>query len=219
MAPAKELLCKKCGNMHKRPINSKCTFHENNNDSSDSPISDIEAPSVNDSSALNLQILAELKSLGGRMSMMEEKMASRDARDATMSTQQSTAAATGGTTAAAQAEIHNTSQLDQVVIPTLTTLQGSQHIQTEVDKRLRQLVDLNESGRSKSQRGGNEIVWVKRQVPWPQNFVLGGSNKGQMSYDSLNWYQWVAGFATIAREEQNVEIKNSMLEYRNHGGC
>ena len=213
MAPAKELLCKKCGNMHKRPINSKCTFHENNNNSSDSPISDIEAPSVNDSSALNLQILAELKSLGGRMSMIEEKMASRDARDATMSMQQSTAAATGGTTAAAQAEIHNTSQLDQVVIPTLATLQGSQHIQTEVDKRLRQLVDLNESGKSKSQRGGNEIVWVKRQVPWPQNFVLGGSNKGRMSYDSLNWCQWVAGFATIAREEQNVEIKNSMLEY------
>ena len=87
MAPAKELLCKKCGNIHKRPINSKCTFHENNNDSSDSPISDIEAPSVNDSSALNLQILAELKSLGGRMPMMEEKMASRGARDATMSTQ------------------------------------------------------------------------------------------------------------------------------------
>ena len=37
--------------------------------------------------------------------------------------------------------------------------------------------------------------------------MLGGSN------DSLNWCQWVAGFATIAREEQNLEIKNSMLEY------
>ena len=213
MAPAKELLCKKCGNIHKRPINSKCTFHETNSDSSDVPISDIETPSVNDSSALNLQILAELKSLGGRMSMMEEKMASRDARDATASIQQATAAATGGTTATVQAEIHSTSQLDQVVIPTLATLQGSQHIQTEVDKRLRQLGDLNESGKSKSQRGVNEIVWVKRQVPWPQNFVLGGSNKGRMSYDLLNWCQWVAGFATIAREEQNVEIKNSMLEY------
>ena len=147
------------------------------------------------------------------MSMMEEAMASIHARDATMSIQQSTAAATGGTTATAQAEIHSTSQLDQVVIPTLATLQGSQHIQTEVDKRLRQLVNLNESGKSKSQRGGNKIVWVKRQVPWPQNFILEGSNKGKMSYDSLNWCQWVAGFATIAREEQNVEIKNSMLEY------
>ena len=43
--------------------------------------------------------------------------------------------------------------------------------------------------------------------------MLEGSNKGRMSYDSLNWCQWVAGFATIAREEQNLEIKNSMLEY------
>ena len=88
------------------------------------------------------------------MSMMEDKMASRDAKDATTSVQQSTATATGGTTTAVQAEIHSTSQLDQVVVPTLATLQGSQHIQTEVDKRLRQLVDLNESGKSKSQRGG-----------------------------------------------------------------
>ena len=53
------------------------------------------------------------------MSIMEEKMASRDARDATTSMQQSTAAATGGTTTTAQAENHSTSQLDQVVIPTL----------------------------------------------------------------------------------------------------
>ena len=91
------------------------------------------------------------------MSTMEEKMASRDARDATMLMQQSTAAATGGATTAAQAESYSMSQLDQVVIPTLATLQGSQHIQTEVDKRLRQLVDLNESGKSKSQRGGTKL--------------------------------------------------------------
>ena len=134
MAPAKELLCKKCGNIHKRPINSKCTFHADINDSSGLPVDDSDASSVNDSSALNLQILAELKSLGGRMSMMEEKMASRDAREATMSIQQSTAVAAGGTTTSAQAGIHRTSELDQVVIPTLATLQGSQHIQTEVDK-------------------------------------------------------------------------------------
>ena len=33
-----------------------------------------------------------------------------------------------------------------------------------------------------------------------------------MSYDALNWCQWVAGFATIAREEQNLKIKLLMLE-------
>ena len=62
-------------------------------------------------------------------------------------------------------------------------------------------------------------MWVKRQVPWPQNFVLGGNNKSRISYDALNWCQWVSGFATIcyllfaAREEKNLDVKNAMLEY------
>ena len=126
-------------------------------------------------------------------------MASREAKDASLSMQQPTTAATGGTATPALVESHSTSQLDQVVIPTLATLQ--EHIQTEVDQRVTKLVDLNESGISKSQRGGNEIVWVKSQVPWPQNFVLGGSNKGRLSYDALNPCQWVAGFAKFAKSE------------------
>ena len=108
MAPAKEFHCKKCCNIHKRPINSKCTFSESNNESSDSPANDIEVPSINDSSALNLQILAKLKSLGGRMSTMQDKKGSREAKDASMLTQQATAAATGGTTTPALEESHST---------------------------------------------------------------------------------------------------------------
>ena len=47
----------------------------------------------------------------------------------------------------------------------MAALQGSQLIQAEVDQRLRPLVNLNEAGKVKSQRGGGEIVWVKCQVP------------------------------------------------------
>ena len=42
---------------------------------------------------------------------------------------------------------------------------------------------------------------------------LGGNNKCGISYDALNWCQWVSGFAAIAKEEKNIEIKNTMLEY------
>ena len=28
-----------------------------------------------------------------------------------------------------------------------------------------------------AQRGGVENVWVKREVPWPQNYILGGPTK------------------------------------------
>ena len=31
--PSKEVLCKKCGDIHKRPINSKCPFNDSHVDS------------------------------------------------------------------------------------------------------------------------------------------------------------------------------------------
>ena len=68
-------------------------------------------------------------------------------------------------------------QMDQVVVLSVAALQGASHIQAEVDQRIKHLTDLNESGKLKSQRDGNDTVFVKRQVPWPQNFVLGETIK------------------------------------------
>ena len=61
---------------------------------------------------------------------------------------------------------------------------------------------LNEAGKSKSQRSGNEIAWVKHQVTWLQNVVLGGNNKSRISFNALNWCQWVFDFAANTREEK-----------------
>ena len=86
------------------------------------------------------------------MPAMEEKMASKEVTEATQvkqSSQQTTATASSSPC---------TAQLGQMVVPTVAALQGSQHIQAEVDQWLRQLVNLNEAGKSKSLRGGNEIV-------------------------------------------------------------
>ena len=134
---------------------------------------------------LNMQILAELKSLGGRMPAMEEEMASKKATEVTQSPQQASATASNSLSPA---------HLDQMVVPMVAALQGSWHIQAEVDQWIRQLVDLNEAGKSKSQRGGNKIAWVKRQVPWPQNFVLGGTIKVDFFYDALNLCQWICNY-------------------------
>ena len=41
----------------------------------------------------------------------------------------------------------------------------------------------------------------------------GANNKSRLSYDNLNRSQWVSGFAMIAREEQNIDTKNAMLDY------
>ena len=99
------------------------------------------------------------------------------------------------------------------MVPSVVALQVTPHIQAEVDRRLNHLAELNKAGKLKSQRGGSDTVWVKKQVPWPHNFVLGGNNKSRMSYDNLSWCQWVSGFTMIAREENNIQIKNAMLDY------
>ena len=59
----------------------------------------------------------------------------------------------------------------------------------------------------------SETVFVKCAVPWPQNVILGGSNKSRVSYDSLSISQWVSGFATIIRDEKDLQTKQNMLEY------
>ena len=76
MAPAKEFLCKNCGEVHKRLINSKCPFQVKSNESVH--VSDELPVHSEDAGKLNIQTLAELKNLGGRMSAMEEKMASKE---------------------------------------------------------------------------------------------------------------------------------------------
>ena len=205
--PSKEFLCKKCGDMHKRPINSKCPFVDahvsSESEIEKSPIAS-GGPGLSDNNDLNLQILAELKSLGGRMTAMEQKML--DTNSTEVSQRSPATAVSPAADSLAQMDV-------TVVVPSVAVLQGAPHIQAEVDRRIKHLTDLNESGKLKSQRGGNDTVFVKRQVPWPQNFVLGGNNKSRISYDNLSWCQWVSGFAMIAREEGNVDTKNAMLDY------
>ena len=80
-------------------------------------------------------------------------------------------------------------------------------IQAQVDKRLRGVAQVQGSGRYNSQRGGSETVWVKRQVAWPQNHMRGGISKSRVSFDSLNVFQFVSGFAGNIRGEGDVDTK------------
>ena len=62
--PLKEFLCKKCGDMHKRPINSKCPFGSPQSlefDSKNVTVPGVSGVSVqsDDSTGLNVQIQAE----------------------------------------------------------------------------------------------------------------------------------------------------------------
>ena len=177
--------CIKCGGFHPRPINRNCKEQK---------VQEVQGDT-------NTQILYELKNLSSRMATIEDKVQEMDDR---RSPAKSTA--TGSTAG-------RTDDLDEdLVLPSITNLQASNRIQAEVDSRIKKLQKITEKGKCKSQRGGSETVFVKQQVPWTQNCILGGSNKSRVSYDSLSISQWVSGFATIIHDEKNLQTKQNMLE-------
>ena len=193
--PRKNFDCSKCGGSHPRPINSKCKLESQNNE-------------VNEASAYTMDtnslILQELKSLSGRMAEMERKV------DGTVHSPASSVASTSKAPTPAE---DSEEEDDELILPSIKSLQQSKRMQAQVDQRIQQLKDLNEQGKFKSQRGGKDTVWVKKEVPWPHNFILGGSNKNRVTYDALSMSQWVSGFAQIVREESNEAVKNYMLDY------
>ena len=194
--PKKNFDCNKCGGSHPRPINSKCKV-------------EMQSSDVNEASAdtmdTNSLILQELKSLSGRMAEMERKV------DGAVHSPGSSLSSSSKTTSPVE---DSEGRDDELILPSIKSLQQSKRMQAQVDQKIQQLKDLNEQGKFKSQGGGGkDTVWVKKEVPWPQNFILGGSNKNRVTYDALSMSQWVSGFAQIVREENDDTVKNHMLEY------
>ena len=54
---------------------------------------------------------------------------------------------------------------DDLILPTLSDLKQSRHLQQQVDCRLQELQLLGQQGKYKSQGGGSDTVWCKREVP------------------------------------------------------
>ena len=188
--------CIKCGGHHVRPINRNCKIEKAKYNSMDT----------------NSQILMELKHLSGRMTQMEDKMQALGSTSSSPVRSQASSMSPQRSPAGSQKSTRIASPEQDLVLPSLTTLRQSRVIQQQVDTRIRELQGLDK-GKFKSQRGGSETIWVKKEVPWPQNHVLGGSSKNRMNYDNLTLSQWVSGFATIIRDESDLSVKNKMLEY------
>ena len=200
--------CSACNGQQKRPVGSKCQFKSNDvlEESTSS------TSSVHNSENLNQEILIALNSVSSRLSSIEQRMDRTEER------------LQGGcqrlpSTSSEKAAVDVVSDQDEsdaendAIIPSVHMLKGSKQIQDAVDQRLKELTILNEKGTFKSQRGGQEPIFVKCQVSWPQNYILSGTAKNRVSYDSLSVFQWVCGLCNIIREKQNVKTKNCMLDY------
>ena len=179
--------CNNCGGNHPRPINRNCKVgKEEENETMDT----------------NTQILHELKNLNARMTTMEQKVHSLDEQSSPARSSRSTASKDPAD-----------KQDEELILPTISSLHSSRRIQDEVDDRIKELQMLSHKGKCKSQRGGSETVFVKKEIPWPQNYILGGSSKNRVSYDNLSISQWVSGFASIIRDEKDPNVKQCMLDY------
>ena len=110
----------------------------------------------------------------------------------------------------------DTEEAIESVVPSLGYLRNNTSIQAEVDTRLSELAQINESatrGRMKSQRGGPGEVLVKKVVDWPEHFILTGNRKTRPTYDDLTVTHWVSGFVRCIQEEKSGETRASMLDY------
>ena len=123
----------------------------------------------------NLQILHELKNLSSRMSQIKDKVQEIDDKRSP-----------ARSTATVSSRRRGDDLEDELILPSMANLQSSQRIQSEVDARIKELQQISDKGKYKSQRGGSETVFVKQEVPWPQNVILGCSNKSRVSYDNLS---------------------------------
>ena len=156
--------CSACNGQHKRPVGSKCQFK--NNELLEESTSNTQ--STQNSESLNQEILMALNSVSSRLSSMENRMDRMEEQLQGRLERESTTSS-GSAASDRVSDQEKRDAEDGAIIPSAQMLKGSRYIQEAVDQRLKELTTLNEKGMFKSQRGGNEQIFVKRQVPWPQN--------------------------------------------------
>ena len=95
------------------------------------------------------------------------------------------------------------------------SIRYNQQIQAQVDQRLCELADIEQTGTStkvKSQGGGGGIdVFVCSHIKWSHEFVLSGSAKGRILYRQLTMPQCLTGSCCTMREEINQTWRNHMI--------
>ena len=112
------------------------------------------------------------------------------------------------------------SSSDESDLPSLSVLKSSRQVQRKVDERLAEIqnesrVQGNNTTKIKSKRGGSVDMVVCKRVAWPQDSILAGATKQQVSYDQLTLVQFVQGFTRNILDERNAETRERMLWYLN----
>ena len=146
--------CSKCALQHPRPVGKKCQYE---GESLASDVEDSAPPSTDPAGVATDKILLQLQRLGEKMDSMDWIVQSTKAALGQGSQQASSSSSTSHSPSIQNCESHgiNTEDTVESVVPSFGYLQNNTSIQVEVDKRLSELAQINESatrGRMKSQR-------------------------------------------------------------------
>ena len=142
---------------------------------------------------INQQILAQLSEIGQRLQKLEKgdcKKSNDLTKIKNRSTHAHSKAITKSTNKSTDSTGHSTvtTTLPDTVnlpfnspsVPSLADIRQNTNIQQKVDQRIKELQQLSNSGmdsKLKSLRGGTVDIFVKHQVKWPHEHVLGGNTK------------------------------------------
>ena len=150
--------CSNCSLQHERPVGKKCQYA----DQGESLPSDVEvaAPPSSDIRASE-QILLQLQLLGEKMDSMDKRVQWTEAALGQGNSQAGQIATNASVTQSSTTVAHSNATEEvssESVVPSVEFLRQNDNLQAEVEKRLAELRNLNESasrGRVKSQRGGS----------------------------------------------------------------
>ena len=109
---------------------------------------------------------------------------------------------------------------DECDIPIRNTMRSSKAIQKHVSRAVAEL----EKGQRvkgkdqviKSKRGGPVDVVLANNVTWPHEYILGGGgglSKQRVTFDQLNFTQFVNGFVKGVLDERDEKTREKMLCY------
>ena len=205
--------CSSCLTQHARPVGKKCQLKAGESFSGDS---EVVGPSSQSDITVSDEILRQLRQLGEKMDSMDKRVQRTEAALEKGHSQPIDIPGTSQGTAG-QVTGHDTEEsIAQSLVPSLEFLRHNESLQSQVEKRLAELKNVNElatRGRIKSQRGGPGDITVKKLVDWPQNFILTGAHKTRPTYDDLTITQWVSGFVRCIQEEKSASNRDLMLDY------
>ena len=213
MPPAQLAFCSKCEVQHERPVGTRCTVSVEGSNEVEGESTE-SADSGPSSDAFQGLLLAKLDAMSDRLNEMDQRIQKAEKGTSHSELCKSTRSNPSGRSNT-ELEREDSEVSDRAsVVPSLGYLRSNPELQKQVSARLREVQEVPEvSGNFKSQRSNNSNITVKKQVDWPQNYVLGGPNKKRVSFDDLSCPQFVAGFIRSVQLKTDETEKENMLEY------